>query len=294
MLRHFEELELLIPIRNSKNYRCYTEMHIPNAIKIKSFQKMGFSLREIKTILSMSFDQLEKNLTFLYKAKEKERKKIENQLFKIRLVAESIKNKNSDFSVIEQLVEVNADDRAQILLGYEDLANRVVRGKMPRVEIVNEELFKLLQKDNEVYEHDSVDIWKYGEYFKVAPRSHYVLFEVEELVCYFLVSISEDEIAKHTDIFVQDNFLSIANFAQLVIDNYSLAWKTTYMPLTITRKGISDDLGAVSKLFADNEILLSMRFKRIKDDDTLLFTLGLPLSVIKAVDSATPYKFPEK
>ena len=192
MLRHLEELELLTPIRNTKNYRSYSEKNIPVAIKIKSFQKMGFSLKEIKTILSMNFDQLEKNLAQLFKTKEEERKKIEIQLSKIRLVENAIKNNNTDFTFIEQLVEVNADDRAQILLGYEDLANRAVKGKMPRVEMVNEELFKLLQKNKEIYAHDSVDLYKFGEFFKVAPKSYYILFEVEELVCYFFVSISSN------------------------------------------------------------------------------------------------------
>ncbi|MBF0362072.1 MAG: MerR family transcriptional regulator [Oligoflexia bacterium] len=299
MLRHLEDFGLLSPNRNEKNYRSYSYDHIPVAIKIKSFQKMGFSLREIKSIISMDLKQLEGNLTELFKKKEGENKKIESQLRKIQLVQKSIKSGESDFDFIEQLDEIDANDRAQILLGFQDLVNRVVKGRMPRVEIITDEMLTKISDKRGKYDFDSVDLIKFGEWLKLNSSSFYAIYEVEELLCYFLVIISEDELLKNMDLFnikninLMDDGLtsSIKSYTLKVIENFRESWKKYFIPLTFNYKGITDDKCKVATLLSSNEVLLSMRFKKIFNNEIIFkFALGLPINVIKAIDSATPYR----
>ncbi|MBF0301047.1 MAG: MerR family transcriptional regulator, partial [Oligoflexia bacterium] len=237
MLRHLEELDLLRPNRNDKNYRIYSEEHIPTAIKIKSFQKLGFSLKEIKTILSMSIEQLEKNLAQLFRTKQKENIHIETQLKKIRLLENAIKNKNCNFDFIEQLDEITAEDRSKILLGNQELTDRVVRGKMPRIESVNKAMFELIKSNDEKYKNDSVDLYKFGEYFKITPKTYYIIFEVEEFVCYFFAAIAEDELIKNKDQLEIENIDiydtrcvdSITCFVKNIMSSYTKAFRTIYI-----------------------------------------------------------------
>jgi len=59
-------------------------------------------------------------------------------------------------------------------------------------------------------------------------------------------------------------------------------WFLRLRELPATRKKLRN--------YGDHEAVLSMRFKKNEKDDHLLFTLGLPINVIKAIDSAIPYK----
>lgn len=50
MLRYLEDMEILKPSRNEKNYRLYSEDLLPKALKIKELQDLGLQLREIKNL----------------------------------------------------------------------------------------------------------------------------------------------------------------------------------------------------------------------------------------------------
>lgn len=302
MLRHLEELDLLAPARNEKNYRFYRDEHIPTAIKIKSFQKMGFSLKEIRAILNMDLDQLEHNLEQLFLKKKDENQRIESQLSKIKLVQNAIKNGETSFDFIDGIDEVESDDRAQILLGYQDLVDRVVYGRLPRLEIVVELMFEELKKQGSTYNFGEVNLFKYGEWFKRRPKSYYVIFEIEELVSYIFVAITEDEILKNKKFFniksadlYDTKFTSaLEKYATNLMENYAKGFEMVYhMPLTFHMKGVTDDKEKISILFAHSEVLLDFGMIKEEKNETLAFTMGLPVAVMKAVDNAVPFELQE-
>ena len=52
MIRHYEEIGLITPHRNSNNYREYSETDLNNLFCIKSLKAIGFNLDEINKILT--------------------------------------------------------------------------------------------------------------------------------------------------------------------------------------------------------------------------------------------------
>ncbi|MBF0301046.1 MAG: hypothetical protein HQK51_20225 [Oligoflexia bacterium] len=51
--------------------------------------------------------------------------------------------------------------------------------------------------------------------------------------------------------------------------------------------GITDNKDKMAGLFSFNEVLINISFIRIRNDEKLKFSIGVPFSVLKAVDNAT-------
>ena len=57
-LRYYEQIGLISPLRQSNNYRRYTEQTLQDLVFIQRAQSMGFSLGEIGEILQAQRNQL--------------------------------------------------------------------------------------------------------------------------------------------------------------------------------------------------------------------------------------------
>ena len=57
-LRYYEQLGLISPLRQTNNYRRYTEQTLQDLVFIQRAQSMGFSLGEIGEILQAQRNQL--------------------------------------------------------------------------------------------------------------------------------------------------------------------------------------------------------------------------------------------
>ena len=57
-LRYYEQLGLISPLRQTNNYRLYTEQTLQDLVFIQRAQSMGFSLGEIGEILQAQRNQL--------------------------------------------------------------------------------------------------------------------------------------------------------------------------------------------------------------------------------------------
>lgn len=69
MLRYLEDIDLLIPLRDTNNYRIYSESQVTIAKGIKKLKNLGIQLKEIEELKS---DDPEVHLSIITKALKRE------------------------------------------------------------------------------------------------------------------------------------------------------------------------------------------------------------------------------
>lgn len=97
MLRHFEEMGLLLPERVDPftGYRYYTASQLTTVSTIVSLQRMGLSLTAIGEILesSSTSQALETHIEACYQKKLKEAEKLQVQLWQLKAAGERLRRK---------------------------------------------------------------------------------------------------------------------------------------------------------------------------------------------------------
>lgn len=97
MLRHFEEMGLLLPERVDPftGYRYYTASQLTTVSTIVSLQRMGLSLTAIGEILesSSTSQALETHIEACYRKKLKEAEKLQVQLWQLKAAGERLRRK---------------------------------------------------------------------------------------------------------------------------------------------------------------------------------------------------------
>jgi len=91
MLRYLEDQGLLIPDRNDNDYRVYHANHLEEIRWIQFWQRLGFSLIQIKTLKTLPPEKFEAQLEDLLTKKIEELSKHSQQLLTIKHVIKKIR-----------------------------------------------------------------------------------------------------------------------------------------------------------------------------------------------------------
>lgn len=147
MLRYLEDQGLLVPQRQDNDYRVYQEHHLEEVRWIQFWQRLGFSLLQIKTLKNLDPNELETRLEALLDKKKKELSDHSTQLGTIRDVIQKIRKLDNakedldlrkEFSQIESWTNRVRDDF------YTDVVRPelIVYGKYPEIETLFDTLLE--------------------------------------------------------------------------------------------------------------------------------------------------------
>ena len=95
MLRYLEEVGLLVPKRDSNNYRCYLVEQIEEAIWIKKLQSLGFQLKEIEILNNQNLNE---HIVIINNVLQREREIAElksETIPELKKIIDFVKNENS-------------------------------------------------------------------------------------------------------------------------------------------------------------------------------------------------------
>ncbi len=110
-IRLYEEKGLIQPPgRGENSYRIYSQQHVNDLLLIARAKRVGFSLEECKSLVSMAHDPQRKSLVVKEKAQEKleqvSKKLAELELIRdqlVRWINECPGDDNSDCPIIDEL-----------------------------------------------------------------------------------------------------------------------------------------------------------------------------------------------
>lgn len=105
MLRHYDEIDLLKPVRTDgfTGYRYYSEEQLPIMIRINMLRKMGFGLASIKEILK-SYDDKDKLERYFRMRRSQLCEELSDTRQRIELIEKALENLRKDDIMINEAV----------------------------------------------------------------------------------------------------------------------------------------------------------------------------------------------
>jgi len=153
MLRHYNEIELLIPahIDEATGYRYYSEEQLPTANRIQALKGMGFGLPIIKEILTEYNEEesLKRYLTLQTSQKKEEIILLEKQLL---LLETTIKRLNSNSHVPKCSIAIKQLPKRNVISYRTTISEYIQEG------ILWEKLFSEITSQNVQLANPSYDI----------------------------------------------------------------------------------------------------------------------------------------
>lgn len=145
-LRLYEEKGLLEPsYRGANGYRYYKEELVPKLLKIQQLKSLGFSLEEIKNVISLDHEKFNKNL-------KDQLVRIKSEIANLHSKEEEIIKLLSVTQKIESGLTVNTTERRIFMDAIKD---DVIKGLKTKSISITEKHLDFLDRDNGIYDSNS-------------------------------------------------------------------------------------------------------------------------------------------
>lgn len=230
MLRYLEDIDLLIPQRDTNNYRIYSESQISIAKGIKKLQNLGIQLKEIEELKS---DDPAVHLRIITKALKREQDIAEiksETIPELKSILDGIKQNN--MTIYQYLDETKEQKKFRKKLGGDSKFHRTAY-TIPILRNIYEDHLTI---DANV-ELIRTDLMKFQEWLE----------ELDYIPCVYSV-------------LNESTFVIGSHITQSFIDGYEKAWKK-YLPKMGFQK-LDDFLKEdVEQLFGPHDIVIRSTFK---------------------------------
>lgn len=233
MLRYLEDIKLLIPLRDSNNYRIYSESQVDIARGIKNLQDLGVQLKEIEELKS---DSPEEHFRIVSKVlqREKDIAEIKSETIpELKAIVDTIKSKN--ITIHQYFNEKPRDERFLKTIDEDSKFHRTAY-KIPILRNIYEDHLTI---DANI-ELIQTDLMKFKEWTE----------ELDYIPCVY-------------SILNESTFVIGSHITQEFINGYEKAWKK-YLPKMGFKK-LEDFLKEdVEQLFSPHDMVIRSTF-RYKD-----------------------------
>lgn len=147
-LRFYESIGLITSSkRESNNYRTYDEKQIPEVMRIKELQSLGFTLDEIKTIIKVSHDDFKKQI--IRKLEE-----VDRDLNELRHRKDKLENLLNISGKIELNQFLNQEERKQYMIA---LQNEIISNLKEKTTNFNENHLNYLKREKRYQTNEELD-----------------------------------------------------------------------------------------------------------------------------------------
>ena len=286
MIRHFESLGIITPKRSGP-YRSYSDTDCETIKKIRTFQNLGLSLKEVKNSLSNDKLKLEQNLLDVISRNhdqtielQEQRKELINSLqnLKISTSQEKLLNQGLIMKFVESFEEVN-----------------VIRGRMPYLEVLYENFANMysnnklhcrvteLHSTDILHIHDGVEE-RFKDDLKIIVsskeqqfRNSFVFFLSPQLLK--LITGEEVEISSLDN--NKDLNLRITSWVNEAISKFNHSWNGTFTIVKLENYGMLKENDDLKKLYHDDEIFILTSLNTGKEEERI--SIGLPYRYISII-----------
>lgn len=188
MLRYLEEQGLLIPDREENDYRVYGDHHLARLKRIRAWQALGFSFREIKRLEEISPEELEHRLELLRDRHQEELARQLEQLEGLRRTLRQVREQ--PLAALPVPTEPwGAGFRARLLERVE-LRDRVIYGPYPELDRMNASLENLLRDLR--FKVQRTEFMKYGDQALGLSSGEIRIWESRRDYAYFFLFLPEE------------------------------------------------------------------------------------------------------
>jgi DNA polymerase III alpha subunit len=144
-LRHYEGLGLIAPIiRGENNYRYYVESQIESINRIRDLQRLGFSLEEVREVLSIGSIPMTSQL-------EKRLKAVEDEIQKLANSRDRIVQLLSISQRVEAAQAIGLNERRIFMDAVKEL---VLSGLKSKNGTVNSQHLQFLEREKSLYDSE--------------------------------------------------------------------------------------------------------------------------------------------
>jgi len=162
-LRIYEDCELITPNRRDNGYRCYSDEDILRLREIMLLKEMGFSLKEIKTILGKNkTDMKEENIKKIVRSLNFQMKVIENKIGELDNIKNTLKDGINSIN--------NSKEKEEYTLYFEKINQILKQNKLNRQQWIDRWDFDNWAKNYDssvVSGNDELNIFQgYGDIMK--------------------------------------------------------------------------------------------------------------------------------
>lgn len=277
MLRYLEDQGLLMPNRKGNDYRIYQNHHIEEIRWIQFWQRLGFSLVQIKSLKNISPLNFEGQLEELLAKKKQELERHATQVSTLRKVVKKIRDLDQrdspldlrkDFNSVETWTSGAREEFFTQLITQE----RVVYGGFPEVDSVAESILSQMKAMGFDLAVKSCEIMKVGEALQNLPTTEVIVWERKSDYAYFFVAIPEtilsEDMAEH--------------FEDSLYVAYQGALDSAFYPGRMHQVGRLFNIQDILQLSANHEITFRCTFSLKLRDHLYDFYIFVPFQFVHA------------
>ena len=275
MLRYLEEQKVLIPIRKENDYRLYDDKHLEEIHWIQFWQKLGFSLVQIKTLKNLPVIKFEDLLETILISKIDDLKAQSNQISNIRKVIKKIReidpqqlDMRNHFSTLESLTSDTREEFISMLFNHE----RIVYGKFPELDLKLDKLAELMKENQIQLDIISCDIMKMGEAITHLPASEIIVWERKSDYSFFCAAMPES--------LLHENFYD--KFEQDLRHSLQKSLNDCFYFAELSEAGRFFDVRDILQVNASNEITFRLSFKIPQGHQTFECFIFIPFHFVHA------------
>jgi DNA-binding transcriptional MerR regulator len=274
MIRHYEEVGLIKPVRGSNNYREYSETDLNNLFCIKSLKVIGFSLEEIGKIINegKTEEVLQRHLQSLLNKQQENFQFQKQNIYQIKKLLKSKSDKTE--TLLDQILATHEPkDALEDNISLTNFFNKhhVVHGHIPPVE-------------------DFSKIAGFGESgdFKIIDTTYITYRGVFEENTFDRASISMCKQLYSYFIVLSDiNKKFGTEFHKSIIQQFCENWKSVSWELSMSFEAITEDLASLENIFSPLDLCILLTAENTKKERFQIVIPGQPLVVFLSERSGT-------
>lgn len=276
MIRHYEEIGLIRPCRNSSNYREYSDQDLNNLFCIKSLKEIGFCLDEIGKILNegKTEEVLQRHLQNLLHKQQEDFQLQKQNVHQIKKILKSKSNKTD--SILDQILSIHEPNGASDSnLSLSNFFNKhhVVRGHIQHIEDFSK--IAGFGSDND---------------FKIIDTTYITFRGVFEENIFDRASISMcKQIYSYFIVFSEAQKEFGIDFHKRVMEQFCENWKKVSWELSTTLEAITEDLMSLENVFSPLDLCILLTVENANKERFQIVIPGQPLVVFLSERSGTDY-----
>jgi len=290
MIRHFESMKLLAPERVG-SYRNYSQFEKQLILRIKKFQELGLSLKEIRSVLESPDENLECKLL---ESLSRNRKQIKDLEVKNLLIWESLQSRKLNSS-IELLIKEGVI--MEFVKSFEE--KNVVKGRMPYLEVLYETFvhlsgnhwsmkwekfpMKILHSTDLLHIYEGIGSENSNDLKVIVSseeqqfRNAFVFFLSPEL----LKSLTGKEVSNEELEEDKEINLLITKWVNDAIETFNHSWNASFTTIKLENHGMLKSNDDIKQLYHDDEIFILTNM--YTENEKERFSIGLPYRFVSIV-----------
>jgi MerR family Zn(II)-responsive transcriptional regulator of zntA len=277
MLRYLEDQGLLMPSRKGNDYRIYQSHHLEEIRWIQFWQRLGFSLLQIKSLKNLSPSKFEGQLEELLERKKQELASHSTQVSTIRGVIKKIRDLDQcgsqldlrkDFNSVETWTASVRDEFFTQIINQD----RVVYGKFPEMESVVDSTISQMKTASFNLSVKSCEIMKVGGALQQLPSTEVIVWERKSDYTYFFAAIPENILSEDFADHFEDSLYSA----------YQVAIDSAFYPGKMHQVGRLFNARDILQISASHEITFRCTLTLKWNDNLYDFFTFVPFQFVHA------------